>query len=1230
MVAGRPYAEQHISDPKALTMHASPPHHEAGRYLYERLGDKRFQELCNALLAAEFTGGEVRCFPVGQADGGRDAVRRHNGRTIVYQAKWTKKPIQSPVGWLEGAIKGEAENIKRLVTDGADEYILITSLAGTSTPGRGSMDRLEAVLAQHSNDFGIPMSCWWRADLDARVDNASRELKWAYSEMLAGNDLIRYLIEADRTDTQMGRLRDLVLKVVAAQENEDARVKFKRVELDVYNLADLFIDVEAQRTMIRPAANPWSRGPATPPEAELGGAARYLLNATHPWTLVTGEPGQGKSTLGQYVCQVHRHALLGSDDTRLQPAAPANVRVPFRIDLRDYASWLAGLDPFTGDGRSKPKERLRAQGSIEQFLVPFIQSRSGGLSCDITVVHEILQRFPTIVVLDGLDEVALTSVRARVVDEIDAFASRLKPVGFAPQVVVTTRPNSSNLAVPTTDLFEAIMLSRLPDSLRTSYLRKWATVNGVRGAARRSLERTFRERSAEPHIAALADNPMQLSILLYLIHKRGDSVPTGRTALYTSYMETLLDREGEKTRAVVDHRSDLEEVTSYLGWHLQSLAEVEGGTGRLPIKGLKKAILDYLYDVDKETGLVDDLFTTVTDRVWALTSKIQGTFEFDVQSLREYFAARFLHDFAGADRAQFDAADVLRQLVRRAYWLNTTRFYLGFASPNELAGFVGGLQDEFESIDHAQQVRTTTWALLADGVFAGRTRAQKDAVRLLTDDLSLILLQDRAGQLDLPRPAPAHGGTHIVEELRHSVEADPADPLTASRMRLLAHLETDTGEHARWWHDQTVAATGSPREGAWLRAGAAASAGHRLTATELDRLSTAPESLRAILNSGATPAVGSTLEHTLVRAVLNGLCSDCDPNTAGGYPGDLLRVVAPAVLLTKANEGRAFAIRTGHHDFGVADSKRSSALDRLKKRDPRFGKVQTALRFNRGEKGSTFPWANTAQELASIFGPCWLAAEIAVIGAAATTTGLRTAATTQRTASHPLGDDAHYGQLLQDLRAHRSDPAWWTTSFQQYEDALSRATWALAILSVADGSILRAHTSSLEAVIGELSDEARFALLASSSRIGASGTARRISAIATNDRESLTMTTLLAHHSIALDAPDTMPHVTTARLAAMSEFGVSSWPALQALSARAAADSAEALAALQRFENSTPVDVPTDTVYSTYVVNTILRAPAAFPADLVVAAERSSGRDVNDPALATIAESTGWFTTDAP
>ena len=41
-------------------------------YIYENLGDERFQEFCHCLVNKEF--GNTQAFPVGQPDGGRDSI----------------------------------------------------------------------------------------------------------------------------------------------------------------------------------------------------------------------------------------------------------------------------------------------------------------------------------------------------------------------------------------------------------------------------------------------------------------------------------------------------------------------------------------------------------------------------------------------------------------------------------------------------------------------------------------------------------------------------------------------------------------------------------------------------------------------------------------------------------------------------------------------------------------------------------------------------------------------------------------------------------------------------------------------------------------------------------------------------------------------------------------------------------------------------------------------------
>ena len=78
----------------------------------------------------------------------------------------------------------------------------------------------------------------------------------------------------------------------------------------------------------------------------------------------------------------------------------------------------------------------------------------------------------------------------------------------------------------------------------------------------------------------------------------------------------------------------------------------------------------------------------MVDRIVFLVSRVQGTYEFEVQPLREYFTARHLYETApysppgnprhGTKPDRFDA------IAQSSYWLNVTRFYAGCFSKGEL------------------------------------------------------------------------------------------------------------------------------------------------------------------------------------------------------------------------------------------------------------------------------------------------------------------------------------------------------------------------------------------------------------------------------------------------------------------------------------------------------------------------------------------------------------------
>jgi hypothetical protein len=1178
--------------------------------LYERLSADSFQQLCGALIAAEYPRNQVRVLPIGHSDGGRDVVRRSGADLVIYQVKWSRAAISSPLAWLESVIKKESEKIRTLVAAGATEYIIVTSLHGTAVPGRGLIDRFDAILEQRSKEFGIPMSCWWRADIDARVDAAHRELKWSYSEMLSGNDSIRYLIEADRDASSETSLNQVIMRFVATQASEDAKVKFKRVQMDRHTLGDLYIDVEATRT--RSSRGSWPVLSPSPPRIDepLGSAARYLLSTPKALTLVKGEPGQGKSTLGQFISQVHRFALLPDPQLRISFAAPADVRVPIRIDLRDYAAWLAGEDPANNHQSEKRKPPKSDAQSLEHYMAYLFNAKAPGSSCSVTTINDILTRFPTLVILDGLDEVAQSGVRSGIVAEIDVFSSRFRSLSQSAQIVVTTRPNASNLREPS-DEFETIVLARLSESLKVKYLRRWADANEVRGTDRRTLERVFRERTAEPHIALLADNPMQLTILLHLIHKRGPSVPSGRTALYTAYMETLFDREGEKTQEVIDYREDLEEVTAFLGWHLQSLAESNSASGRVPTRALKKAILDYLFDVEKPTDMVEALFTTVTDKVWALTSKLENTFEFDVQPLREYFAARYLHDFAGAESSSFDAGELLRELIRRPYWLNTCRFYLGFATANELAGLVGGIAEEFESVEYAVQVRATTWALLADGVFYGMVRSQKRVIELLTDDLTLALLPAVGDRAPLGGTARAH----LINVLQASIVTAPENALASARMELLSTL-LEHREVADWWRQNFLAGQASEHRGAWIRLARVGGLGVSLDGEHVEKVDFDPAELESLLSAGVVPNAGGDLEGRLLRAALAGTLSDVDLTNARGYVADILRTVGPDVMLAKVVDSSNSTAIAGRQ---VID-RRSDAFTRLKKRDPKFSALQTALRIRAGESGPNFVWSRTAEQVVELFGPCWLASEIAITGASLSLSGSSTVK-----GAVPLGPEMHYGALITELRMNADKEQWWSDAFEIYVDSLSRRTWTLALLAVASERVVRSQMPKLHEVVRTLSDQEMAGLLASSSRIGAAGAARRLSRSVATLGETPTMRLLLSHHAALIGQLDHLPHVESSEMEQWSDSPAVAWPYVRALIARAEPDGEEALRALRRFGRNAPLG-PVN--LSALLASQLIEHPGQYPAELVREAAKTLARTDLLPPLVTVSDSAGWFVRD--
>ena len=412
--------------------------------------------------------------------------------------------------------------------------------------------------------------------------------------------------------------------------------------------------------------------------------------------------------------------------------------------------------------------------------------------------------------LDGFDEVADIPTRNRLVAEISDAATRLEVSAKSLQVVVTSRPaafaNSPGFSREEWQHIEILALSR---PAIDNYTKKWLEARSAEARERREITTVLNEKLNQPHVRDLARNPMQLAILLALISVQGASLPDKRTHLYDRYMDIYFDRECEKSKIVRDHRTLLIQVHRFLAWTLQ--VEAEGkGSGNISESRLRDLLRSYLSAEGHETDLVDDLFTGLQERVGALVSRVQGTYEFEVQPLREYFAARYLYDTAPYSTAGSPRSGTLPErfnaIATNFYWLNAARFYAGCYDSGELASLLDSLEDlkstnEFQQIGHIPNLAIT---LLSDYVFS---QSPKLVTRLI-DRISepntfriLLAINSRLNQfsrgLQLP---PRCGGLRLTELAKTQLAKRPqGDTIYALSEIIRANGTID--EISAYWHN---------------------------------------------------------------------------------------------------------------------------------------------------------------------------------------------------------------------------------------------------------------------------------------------------------------------------------------------------------------------------------------------------------------------------------------------
>jgi hypothetical protein len=734
-------------------------------YLYENLGEDRFQEFCQALVLKEFP--YTQAFPTNQPDGGRDSItylmNSNSKEFIVFQVKFVRNPLQiaEPHKWLIETLKLELPKIQNLIPRGATKYILITNVKGTAHLDNGSIDTVNHLFEKN---VAIPSMCWWRDDISRRLEN-NIDLKWSYPHILDGQDILNMALFNQISEFKEKR-ENVIRAYLTDQYYLDDQVKFRQVDLQ-NRLLNLFTDVpirlkkynEKSRVVKRKIYQSYESNRTIfhideqhnfLEERQNFGAAEYLLSSevqnNFDRILLEGGPGQGKSTISQYVCQIHRmHLLKKLQDLSLIPEKLKTiaVRLPFKIDLRHVAAWVENRNPYPLKLSEESFTKIW-QKSLESFLLGHILYHSQLDGFERNDFIAICKLSPILLVFDGFDEIANLKIREDVIDLINKGLDRINENSLSVQVIITSRPaafvDSVGFAVEKYPHFE---LADITPAITKEYVEKWIKASRLDSREGAEIKRLVQEKLEMPHLRDLAKSPMQLAIFISLLRKKGESLPNKRTALYDSYIELFFDRESEKSIIIRDNRDLIIDIHEYLGWILHSEAEMYKNSGSIEIGALKKLLKEYLEKEGHKTDITDQLFDVVKERVCALASRVQGTFEFEVQPLREYFCAKYLYktspyspvgqEKAGTKPERFEA------IAPNYYWQNTVRFFAGCFDKGELPMLIHQLKELQENplLKYTNYPRLLTSQILSDWVFTQYPVLLKEVVKILINGINI-------------------------------------------------------------------------------------------------------------------------------------------------------------------------------------------------------------------------------------------------------------------------------------------------------------------------------------------------------------------------------------------------------------------------------------------------------------------------------------------------------------
>lgn len=422
--------------------------------------------------------------------------------------------------------------------------------------------------------------------------------------------------------------------------------------------------------------------------------------------ILEGGPGQGKSTITQMAVQIYRQQILTKNniDPEQRWLPPGKSRLPFRIELRKLAEWLSS----------------NSDCSIESYLTMTIEQDSGGNAITVDDIHTAVERSPVILIFDGLDEIGSDKLRDDVLKAIMECINRFESLQTDLRVIITTRPPALAGRGEMLIDFERLSLAPMEKHRIEEYMKRWLSVQIPEREERIRIRESFERRQDEPHVEALARNPMQLSVLLQFIRLKGEAFPDRRAELYRDYFQIVIDRDVEKSPELRKNREVIQALHEFIGYKIHTLTEVNQADRTLERRGLLDMTKGWLTLRGHAPEMAQQFFKLGEERFGLIVaSKGEGEetrYGYAIQPIQEYFAAAFISNqiSPGSAHAVFEA------MIHRSYWREVALFLAGLRRPNEKADLIARAKnvDQDKQWYWYQDDRAIILQLLQEGVFS--------------------------------------------------------------------------------------------------------------------------------------------------------------------------------------------------------------------------------------------------------------------------------------------------------------------------------------------------------------------------------------------------------------------------------------------------------------------------------------------------------------------------------